>query len=131
VTAVKWIRNTHILVSFGDGSIYLKSVTETHKEPTLLFKEMFNPIRDMVLISFNIVFAMESGEVKTIALNMDQPVLTEAVKLCYGLRQSALCLDFFVKDEQTLLLACGFENQVQVYSLFGGEGTSNQNQDHL
>ena len=71
--------NTHIIVAFSDGSIFLKSVTDDAPPATLLYREAYNPIRDMVLVSFNVVFAMESGDVRTIALNLDQPALLNAV----------------------------------------------------
>jgi hypothetical protein len=112
VTAAKWMMNSHVIVSFGDGSIFLKSITEPTKKATLLYKELYNPVRDLALVSFSIVFAMESGDVKTIPVNLESPVqVKDAVKLCSGLRQSATCLDYLVTDKITLL-ACGFEDEV-------------------
>lgn len=51
LTAARWLNKQTILVSFNDGSIYLKSVDQTYQNPLQLFREKFNPVRDMVYLA--------------------------------------------------------------------------------
>ena len=79
VTGAEWLRNTHIIACFQDGSILKKSLADPTQKAVLLHKENYNPIRDLILVSFNIIFALESGHVKSVPLFGEE--VAEAVSI--------------------------------------------------